>query len=252
MLDRPIHQQTVQASFAKDAPLLMLPGTLCDERLFVPVLAALGRDATVLPLRDAESAAAMAELVLAGAPACFSLCGFSLGAIVALEIMAQAPERVERLALIGCNPGPMDSERAEARAAVAARDFVAWSCGSPNGASGKDSLRALLDAMAAGLSPTDYHQQTEMTLHRADSRPRLGEIEVPTLVICGADDRICPPALSRDTAFAIAGSRLAIIPNAGHYVLLENPVAVAHELAAWLDQPTRSPIQTFASTKEPS
>ena len=238
MLDRPIHKQTLQATLARDTPLLMLPGTLCDERLFMPVLGALGREATVLPLRGAESAAAMAQLVLAGAPARFSLCGFSLGAIVALEIMAQAPGRVERLALIGCNPAPMESERARARAAVAAEDFVAWSCGSPDCTGGNAPLRALLDEMASRLSPTDYRQQTEMTLHRADSRPRLGDIEVPTLVICGADDHLCPPALSRDVAFAITGSRLVIIPNAGHYLLLENPDAVAHELAAWLDQPT--------------
>ena len=238
MLDRPIHQPTVRVPFAKDAPLLMLPGTLCDERVFAPVLTALGCDAAILPLRGASSAAGMAQLVLAGAPERFSLCGFSLGAIVALEIMAQAPERVARLALIGCNPGPMESGRVAARAAVARDDFVAWSCGDAD-APRDTPVRRLLDEMAAAVPEAQYRQQTEMTLHRADSWPRLGDIDVPTLVVCGADDCICPPALSRDIALAIAGSRLALIQNAGHYVLVEKPDAVAHELAAWLDQPAQ-------------
>ena len=98
----------------------MLPGTLCDARLYAPVVERLGLPATIPALAGAETAAALAQLILAAAPERFSLCGFSLGAIVALEIVAQAPERVERLALIGCNPGVLDSKARAARAASSA------------------------------------------------------------------------------------------------------------------------------------
>src|SRR5690349_18408038 len=96
-----------QVLAAPAAPLVMLPGTLCDARLFGPLLDVLGLTAAVPELSGAETAADVAGALLTSLPDRFALCGFSLGAIVALEIAAQAPERVERLALIGCNPGTL-------------------------------------------------------------------------------------------------------------------------------------------------
>lgn len=60
-----------------------------------------------------------------------------------------------------------------------------------------------------------------------DVLDRLGEITVPTLVVCGAGDRLTPEKYSRRLAEAIAGAGLEIIPDAGHMVMLEEPVAVA-------------------------
>ena len=219
---------------APAAPLLMLPGTLCDARLYAPVLDRLGTRATVAELAGADSAAEMARLILASAPRRFSLCGFSLGAIVALEIVAQAPKRVERLALIGCNPGTLDDKARAARAALAQTNFAT-----------EDDC-PLVHLMARDTTPETYRQQTRMTLDRADSRPRLSRIDVPTLVMCGARDRTCPPAMSIAIAEAIAGARLVIVPGAGHYLPLERPQAVADELAAWLAMPVPHTV------KEPS
>ena len=122
MLHRP--QQSRNTIDAPAAPLLMLPGTLCDERLYAPVLDRLGTRAIVPELDGAEAASKMAQSILATAPARISLCGFSLGAIVALEIVAQAPHRVERLALIGCNPGVLDDKARAARAALTQADYA--------------------------------------------------------------------------------------------------------------------------------
>ena len=227
MLDRP-SQRTDLARAAAAAPLLLLPGTLCDARLFAPVLERMGLRATVPPLAGASSAAAMAQLILAAAPRHFSLAGFSLGAIVALEIIAQAPERVERLALIGSNPGVLPPAARASRAVLERTQFLAP----------QDPL--LLHEMAIGTPPGAYRQQTAMTLSRVDSRPRLPRIAVPTLVLCGEADRTCPPAMSREIAAAIPQARLAIIAGAGHYVTLDRPDAVATELAAWLATPSPS------------
>ncbi|MEQ1770625.1 MAG: alpha/beta hydrolase [Devosia sp.] len=228
MLDRPSHRPELIASQVA-APLVMLPGTLCDARVFGPVLKRLGIDAQVTELIGAETTGAMAQLILAQAPDRISLCGFSLGAIVALEIVARAPQRVERLALIGCNPGLLDTRARRTRAAQRREEFT--TAGDPQ----------LVRLMAEEASEDSWHQQTAITLSRADSLPRLRHIACPTLVLCGAQDPICPPALSRTIADAIPGGHLAIIEQAGHYVTLDQPEAVATEIAAWLATPTHSP-----------
>lgn len=214
---------------ARDAaPLVMLPGTLCDARVFAPVLERLGLGASVADMHGAESAADLARLILARAPKKFSLCAFSLGAVVAFEIVAQAPERVERLALIGGNAGLLSPEFIAARANLDRHTFVA------------PHETEIVHRMAAEASDETWRQQTAITLSRADSRPRLSGIAVPTLVLCGNDDSICPPELSREIAAAIPRSRLAIIVNAGHYVTLDQPQAVTTELVAWLAMPAQS------------
>jgi pimeloyl-ACP methyl ester carboxylesterase len=210
------------------AALLMLPGTLCDARLYGAVLANLRVPAKVATLRGACSTQQMAQLILASAPPRLSLCGFSLGAIVALEIIAQAPWRVDRLALIACNPGLLDETARRARAALQQSEFV-----QPDDA-------PLVHLMARETTAETYRQQTQMTLDRADSRPRLGRINVPTLVLCGAEDRICPPAMSRAIADAVAMSRLTIVPGAGHYLPIERPELVAEQLAGWLAMPAHT------------
>lgn len=232
MLHRPQHFG--QKTSASPAPLVLLPGTLCDARLYAGVLGRLNMPASIPALAGAESVVGMAQLILATAPARMSLCGFSLGAIVALEIIAQAPERVERLALIGCNPGMLDIDARMARAVLPQAEFAT-----------EDDL-PLVHLMAVEALPESYREQTQMTVGRADSRPRLSRIDVPTLVMCGAQDRVCPPAMSVATASAIVGSRVVIVPDAGHYLPLERPDVVANELAAWLAMPA----QSYA--KEPS
>lgn len=78
-----------------------------------------------------------------------------------------------------------------------------------------------------------------MAINRADSRPRLPAIAVPTLVLCGEAERLCPPEVHREMAAAIPGARLAIIANAGHFALIEQPDAVAAEFGRWLAAPAR-------------
>src|SRR3569623_1084617 len=91
--------------------------------------------------------------------------------------------------------------------------------------------------MARAASAETYRQQTRMTLDRADSQPRLSQIKVPTLILCGAHDRTCPPAMSIAMADAIPHARRVIVPGVGHYLPLERPDVVANELAAWLAMP---------------
>ena len=62
---------------------------------------------------------------------------------------------------------------------------------------------------------------------RADSTPTLREVQVPTLVVCGTEDVLTPPAESEALHAAIAGSRLELVPGAGHLAPLEQPSPVS-------------------------
>jgi 3-oxoadipate enol-lactonase len=83
-------------------------------------------------------------------------------------------------------------------------------------------VRGVIDALA-GLGA------------RGDSTPTLRQINVPTLVLCGDEDEITPPAGSRAMAAAIPGARLTLLPGAGHLANMEVPEAFNGELSAFLD-----------------
>jgi pimeloyl-ACP methyl ester carboxylesterase len=229
-------------------PLLMLPGTLCDERVFAAATATLGRQRYTIEMAGELSAPQMARRVLELAPPRFALLGFSLGAIVGLEVVAQAPERVERIALFGCNARAMPAERAASRRAAvarAAREGTAshiaevWDASVPAWRHDDAGLRAELEAMAASTLLTTFEEQVEISINRDDRRPGLAEIGVPTLVACGEEDRVCPPELSREIADRIPGARLAIVERAGHYLTLDQTEIAAELLAEWLSVPAQ-------------
>jgi len=69
---------------------------------------------------------------------------------------------------------------------------------------------------------------------RADSFPTLREIRVPTLVVCGAEDVLTPVADSEAIHNGVPGSRLEVIPRAGHLANLESPAAYNRALLSFL------------------
>ena len=69
---------------------------------------------------------------------------------------------------------------------------------------------------------------------RADSTPFLSQINVPTLIIAGADDTVMPPTESEKLATAIKGARLEKIANAGHLVAFEKADEFNRVLLDWL------------------
>src|SRR6056297_835094 len=86
-------------------PLLLLPGMMCDARLFAPQIAAFsGRRAVHVAPMLGDTIANIAGSVIAHAPPRFALAGLSMGGILAMEVLRQAPDRVERLALLDTNP----------------------------------------------------------------------------------------------------------------------------------------------------
>ena len=98
-------------------PLILIPGMMCDARMWGGIPAALHPRpvAHALPT-GAETMADLARAVLADAPPRFALAGLSMGGIVAMEVLRQATDRVERLALLDTNALAEASEIAARRA----------------------------------------------------------------------------------------------------------------------------------------
>ena len=228
-------------------PLLLLPGTLCDARVFQPLLARMhGCAARVILTPDAHTMAEAAEMVLAQAPESFALLGFSLGGLVSLEVAMQASHRVCGLALISTTPRPVPIELHAERKALALRastlpmcDFVEqqlW----PGyvGETPCSSSLSSVQSMAEAIGPAAFARQTELALSRDDYRPRLGQIRCPTLLIAGDCDQLCPPAAQEELAMGIPHAQRLTLPGAGHLLLLERPDEIAPAVAAWLETTT--------------
>jgi pimeloyl-ACP methyl ester carboxylesterase len=71
---------------------------------------------------------------------------------------------------------------------------------------------------------------------------RLPEIEVPALVIVGAEDRATPPAVAKQIHAGLADSRYVEIPAAGHLSALEQPVRVTRAILDFLEWRCRSTL----------
>ncbi|SDE00440.1 Pimeloyl-ACP methyl ester carboxylesterase [Paracoccus isoporae] len=227
-------------------PLVLLPGMMCDARLFGPQIAALGTDRALHlpPIGQHDTMQAIAASVLAHAPPRFALAGLSMGGIVAMEMLAQAPERIERLALLDTNPRAelpeVQANRAPQIAAVEAgrlravmRDEM-----KPNYLADGPGKQAVLDLcmeMATDLGPQVFVNQSRALRDRPDRQDVLRGATVPTLILCGREDRLCPVERHELMHRLIPGSVLRIIEGAGHLPVLEQPGETTAALRHWLE-----------------
>ncbi len=240
---------------AARTPLLLLPGTMCDWRVFAPQLQSLacnGESPLVGDLSRSSSIEGMAGRVLETAPPRFSLAGLSMGGIVAVEICRQAPERVLRLALLDTNLLAENPDRRRLRKEQTdrvrrgelegmVRNDLAPCYFSVAAGTRPDLVRTVVD-MALALGSDVYLRQVEALQRRQDSRPLLAHIRCPTLVLCGDADELCPPAHHAEIAAALPCARLRIIAECGHLSTLEQPDAVSAALSDWLNWPFPPPI----------
>jgi pimeloyl-ACP methyl ester carboxylesterase len=226
--------------------LILLPGTLCDHRLWQHQLTLLAADAAVSvgDLTRDDSIAGMARRVLASAPPRFALAGLSLGGIVALEVIRQAPERVQRLALLDTSARPSSAQQrrqwqklgAIARSGqlrVVVRDILLPTLVHPDRRA--DAwLARIIEDMADSVGPEVYLRQLAALSARGDSRPHLARIACPTLLVVGRADAVCPVALHEEMAAAISGAHLVVIEQCGHLSSLEQPQTITALLRDWL------------------
>jgi len=224
--------------------LLLLPGLLCDERLWRDQVAALEdvAEAIVADLTCDDSVEAMAERALQRAPDRFALAALSMGGYVAFEILRQAPQRVTRLALLATSAAPDSPERAAQRRAamssmkfgrfVGVTDRILPQLLHPDHVAG--DIGADVRAMAARVGAEAFLRQQRAILDRPDSRPLLPAIEVPTLVAVGDSDVLTPPAEAQEIHEGVRGSQLHVLERCGHLPPMELPEKTTSLLCGWL------------------
>ena len=232
--------------------LLLLPGLLCDARLWRDQVAAL-RDVASCRVADLtldDTLDAMADRALREMPDRFAVCGLSMGGYVALALLRRAPGRVARLCLMDTAARP-DTE-AQARRRRGLMSLVRAGTGAFRGVTPRllpqllhpdraadPVLGAAVIAMAERVGRDAFLRQQAAILGRPDSRPHLPGIAVTTLVAVGEADRVTPPELAREMAEAIPGARLAVLAGCGHLPPLEDPARVSALLRGWLsDRPS--------------
>lgn len=227
-------------------PLVLLPGMMCDARLWAPQMRAFGRRAVLqAPCTEADSITGLAVEVLAVAPRRFALAGLSMGGIVAMEVLRLAPDRVERLALLDTNPRaetPEAQARREpqiARAMAGGLARVMRDEMKPNyladGPRRGDILDLCMD-MALALGPEVFARQSRALRDRPDQQQTLAAFSGPALVLMGAGDRLCPLDRHKLMHALMPQSRLAIIDGAGHLPTLEQPEKTTAALVRWLEE----------------
>jgi len=226
-------------------PLVLLPGMMCDGRLFDAQIAAFSHERAVMvaPLTGADTMSALASAVLANAPSRFALAGLSMGGIVAMEIIRQAPDRVSRLALLDTNALADPPEMAATREAQVDRVLNGglrsvmrdelkqnYLTVGPH----REMILSLCMVMAEKLGPKVFADQSAAIQHRPDQCDTLKSVGVPTVLLCGEDDRLCPVSRHEFMCGLIPGSKLAVIPGAGHLPTLEQSEHTNRRLKEWL------------------
>ena len=227
-------------------PLVLIPGLLCDALLWAHQIGALSdvADCWVPNPIGVASIRDMAATVLETSPfEKFALAGLSMGGYVALEIMRQAPSRVRKLALLDTSARPDSLEQTRRRHALVE---VA------RGGKFTEVVRLLLPAlvnrdkscdpeivgtvwaMARNVGQEAFYRQETAIIGRIDSRPHLGAIDCPTVIICGRQDAVTPPEVHEELAQGIRGANLSIIEDCGHLSTMEQPEKVSAALRPWL------------------
>ncbi len=219
---------------------MLLPGMLCDHRLWHHQADALGPNVHYADTTRDDSFEAMARRTLEHAPPRFAVAGLSMGGILAFEIWRQAPERVSHMALLDTNPHAETAERRSLRLdqiakamAGGLRELAIDSMKPMYLATAHRDDEALLGFvldMAMDLGPEVFERQSLALRNRADSVPTLDTIDCPTLVLCGDEDTLCPPKYHQLMAERVRGARLRIVENCGHLSSLEQPEVVTSEL----------------------
>ena len=222
-------------------PILFLHGVGSDKSVWRPQLEHFGRDRPAIAIdypgygesalvpdatREDFARAAWAALDALGIYNAH-ICGLSLGGVVAMAMYAADPNRCVSLIIADSFAVHPDGQGIHDRSIAASeamtmREMAEARTGVLLGSAATGELRReVIDTMAA-IDPSAFRLGAA-AVWLADQRGRATAVEVPTLILCGDEDVVTPPALSDELGRLIAGSRVETIPASGHLANAEQP-----------------------------
>jgi pimeloyl-ACP methyl ester carboxylesterase len=224
--------------------LLLLAGTLCDHRVFDRQRRALRGVARVVVVDYAQLGAPghWADALLQRLPSRFSVAGFSLGGLWALELLRRAPERIERIAMIASNARPASARGRRKSASLRKM----WQDRGPGEVArhvkpayfhheaSRRRHAPLVHDMALRTPRRTAFAQFAWAAERPDGRAGLAAFLGPVLLVSGASDRMCPPAWQREMCAAQPRAHWLQLPRVGHFVPLEAAPSLNAALLQWI------------------
>ena len=218
---------------------------MCDSRLFQPQINEFSKQymVCVTPSSSSNSIENISFEILRYLPTKFVLIGLSMGGILAMEIIRKVPERVMKIVLMDTN---YKSETSEIKSRRLPQIQLVNEClledvmcqQIKNNYLRKDKQNQeifdLCLSMANGLGKEIYINQSKALATRKDYKSTLKNIKVPSLIICGEYDRLCPIKVHMEMESLIENSTLEIIPDAAHLPTLEQPAYLNKILCEWL------------------
>jgi 3-oxoadipate enol-lactonase len=221
-----------------------LGGLATHARVLAPDLRGFGGSSVRAPFSIDQYADDLAAFLDALGLAQAVVCGLSMGGYIAFSILRRHRERVRALILADTRAtADTDEGRENRRKAIGLIEqegmqaLAARQLPSMVGRSTLERRPELAESvrhMMASLSPEGVIGAARAMADRPDSTPLLSSIEVPTLVVGGAEDGITPPDVLRAMAAEIPGSRVEILEQAGHLSPLERPAAFNHVVSEFV------------------
>ena len=226
-------------------PVLFIPGTLCTRAIFETLAGEFTRlapsvDVVQFALEDSISEMADAAIKKISIQDGAAIVGFSMGGMVAMEIVRKAPQRVRKLALLNSNYHCDLPERRSGRLAHLEQartqgmehvirtyflDRYLYRVDPENG--------DLIVKMACELGIGCFEAQVKALTSRPDSSSTLKTIECPTLVLGAMQDELCPADVQQRMHRLIGHSELVMLEDCGHFSMLEKPDRVKQVLRNW-------------------
>ena len=220
--------------------LILLTGMMCDERIWQEQTSSPLLQEKFLfftPSRKALQESSMEKItqnILYEIPSKnFFLGGISMGGILLMEIYRQASNRILGAIFVNTNHRAETEKRQLQRIQdlnlvkkIGLRRFVIEKM-KPNylakNTKNKKKINQLVLEMAEGLGIETFKKQSIALKKRRDYSSIIQNIDCPTLILCGDEDRLCPLENHLEMQKFIPNSQLQILKNTGHLSCLENP-----------------------------
>lgn len=222
--------------------LLFVHGAGGDHTIWGEQLRELAKDFSVIaldlnghgrsPAREGDGLQTYVEDVLAVLNAFAQptvLVGHSMGGAIALSVALQPPKNLVGLGLVGTGARlkvhPQILELCQTDFEKAVELVISWAFAEQADPALTDKARQQMRRNGQAALYRDF-----LSCSTFDEMHRLSEISVPTIVICGREDKLTPVKYSEYLQQNIPNAQLQIIERAGHMVMVEQPEAVTRVL----------------------